>query len=884
MPTIGELIRTAKGGGEDSGAAIDAVGAHRRAVARSLLSSAESEQALAQRVGEIADLAATSFPWDPTDDDYELSQAILGAWGAAPALNVLMAAMALAPAYHFPGPVRLAAIPTWLRVHYARFLLGWPPIFLHAGEADRYATACMRAMKALADAILDEQLPDAPALADVAIRSDSIMMYFNEQSLAAYFRNKSKILEWVLLSQGARIDHGFPLTTSTPKRIGILCGSLGPGTETYYLLAHLEERTARDFEVILYLINGAPSALSNTVAARVDRIVQLAGNYSVAVAGIRQDRLDLLLIATNVAVSLSLEAAIAAHRLAKVQVIGAASPVSPGFSSSDLFLSGALNEPSPTAQEDYEEGLVRLPGAVTYYAFSHDTDPRTITCTRTDLGAAEDTPVFFSAANYYKLTPELLAAWAEILARTPGSRLILMPFNPNWQQNYPVVLFMRRLHRTLALFGVAQNRAVVLAKVPTRADLHTVMGLADIYLDSFPFSGACSLVDPLLLGLPIVAREGGHFRSSVASSVLLMDGLDEAICSDAGAYIDRAVALARRPDLATMRRERDGHVATPSSMQTAPFAKRFTAFCQAAMTATDEHVERLKASAPATLRQTITDLVDLVLRDRPPAFRRLTDTEMVTQLLAPYVETRAADGAAHGRIVDVGACLGVLSRPFLEAGFRADMFEPDPECLTAMTALTENFPALATHHAMAVTPKPVAAVSFNKRSVGLSGLGDSPFGDSATRITVPATTLGRFLADDKAGVDVLKIDAEGSDFDILRSIEFAHVQPSTVLVEFGEHFPGQSRTDIRRTLAEMGAWGYAAVIFEYRKLNGFGTTNWNYELVDVALDADRLGQRGEAFGNIIFYREDDTTFLACLVRLLEAYEPARVRPITARFR
>jgi FkbM family methyltransferase len=257
---------------------------------------------------------------------------------------------------------------------------------------------------------------------------------------------------------------------------------------------------------------------------------------------------------------------------------------------------------------------------------------------------------------------------------------------------------------------------------------------------------------------------------------------------------------------------------------------------------------------------------------------------MVTQLLAPYVETRAADGSALGRIVDVGACLGVLSRPFLEAGFRADMFEPDPECLIAMTALTETFPSLAIHHAMAVTPEPVASVSFNKRSVGLSGLGDSPFGDGGTRITVPATTLGRFLAESKGGVDVLKIDAEGSDFDILASIDFARVQPGTVLVEFGEHFPGQSRTDIRRALADMSAQGYAAVVFEYRKMTGFGTSNWDYELVDVALDADRLGQNGEAFGNIIFYQEGDTTFLACLVRLLEAYEPARARPIAVPFR
>jgi FkbM family methyltransferase len=886
MPSIGELIKIARGGSEESLAAIEVVGAHRRMVARSLLSSVEDEQVLAQRVAEIADLAATSFPWDPIEEDYQLSQAILAAWGPTqtPPVNVLMAAMALAPAHHFPAPLRLAAVPAWLRIHYARFILAWPPIFLHVGEADRYAATCTLAMTALAEAILDDHLPGARELADIAIRADSIMTYFNEQSLKAYFRSKAKILEWVLLDQGLRTDNNAQLTISASKKVGILNRSIAPGTESYYLLAHLEDRAARDFEVVLYVLDGAPSALSAAFGAKVDQIVPLPGDIANAVARIRQDKLDLFLITTNVAVSLSLEAAIAAHRLAKVQVIGAASPVSPGFSSSDLFLSGRLNDPSPTAQDDYEEGLVRLAGAVTYYAFSHDTDPRTVSCTRADLGASEDTVVFFSAANYYKITPELLETWSEILASTPGSRLVLMPFNPNWQQNYPVALFVRRMNRALSLFGVANSRVSTIAKVPTRADLHAVMGLADVYLDSFPFSGACSLVDPLLLGLPIVAREGRTFRSSVASSVLIMDGLEEAICPDVDAYVARAVRLARQPDVARKRRRDAGGVSVPSSTKTAPFAREFTAFCRRAMAAADEHIGSLRASSPASLREAVTNTISLVLSDPPPAFRRLTDTEIVTQLLVPYVETLAADGAAFRRIIDVGACLGLLSRPFLEAGFRADMFEPDPECQTAITSLVQRFPSLATHHAMAVTGEPVTSITFNKRSIGLSGLGESPFGDDGTLITVPATTLRQFLADHEPGVDVLKIDAEGADFEILRGVDFAQANPGTVLVEFGEHFPGQSVADIRMMLVGMRATGYEAVVFEYRKLTGFGSTNWNYELVDVSLDAHRLGERGDAFGNIIFYREDDTTFLACLVRLLEDYVPARFRPIAKRFR
>jgi predicted O-linked N-acetylglucosamine transferase (SPINDLY family) len=44
-------------------------------------------------------------------------------------------------------------------------------------------------------------------------------------------------------------------------------------------------------------------------------------------------------------------------------------------------------------------------------------------------------------------------------------------------------------------------------------DVKTVLQLADIYLDSYPYAGANSMVDPLEVGLPTVVREGNNLRS-----------------------------------------------------------------------------------------------------------------------------------------------------------------------------------------------------------------------------------------------------------------------------------------------------------------------------------------------------------------------------------
>ena len=881
MPTLAEVITIATGDGPKSDEAIDVLAAHRRTVAASLLSAGDDDRGLTSRLGEVAELAAASFPWDPVAEDYELARRIIEQWTdePAPPTRVVMAAMALAPAHHFPAPLRLAHLPPWLRTAYAKHLLCCPPIFLHTGEADHYATHCARAMAALSEAIFKDYLPEAVELAGLVYLSDSLMLYFNEQSLREYFSNKAKISEFFIRSRGARLEFSFPLFFNEIPNIGILHRSLSPGTETYYLLAHLIGRDKSALNVTLYLRDSSPSPLREVIIPWVDKIVELPADIFTSVGIVRRDRLDVCLVTNNVAAGPSPETIIAAHRLAKIQVAGAASPVTTGLSSFDFFLSGDLNEPSTRAQDEYEEALVRLPGAVTYYAFTHDREPQTLNCSRGDLGVSEGQVVFFSAANFYKITPELLIAWAQILARTPGSRLILMPFNPNWQQKYPVALFNRRLSRALLRFGVAPSRVTSIAKVPSRADLHAVMRLADIYLDSFPFSGACSLVDPLLLGLPIVARRGRTFRSSVASSILSMDGLDEAICEDDRAYVSRAVQLATQTDLLNFRRKQILPRRSPSSIQTEPFAHAFTEFCAEVSERQRNHVRRLRNSNIESLRLAVADAVSVAFAEPSWSLRRLADSDIVSRLLVPYMETLAAEGGARGRIIDIGACMGSLSMPFLEAGFSVDMFEPDPDCAAPLAALVARFPASARHHAMAVTSDPVTTISFNKRSIGLSGLGESPFGDGASLMSVPATTLRQFFAQGERA-DVIKIDAEGSDFELLRSFDLGAVKPSAILIEFGVHFSNQSVDEIRRLVRDLAVIGYAAVIFEYRKLNGFGSTNWDHELAAVAMDASNLGEAGDAFGDIVFARQDDATFLTCLVTLLESFAPAKRRPFS----
>src|SRR5262249_28806966 len=249
---------------------------------------------------------------------------------------------------------------------------------------------------------------------------------------------------------------------------------------------------------------------------------------------------------------------------------------------------------------------------------------------------------------------------------------------------------------------------------------------------------------------------------------------------------------------------------------------------------------------------------------------QLTDRGLVGALIEPFFASLPDDRRRH--MVDVGACYGSMSQPFLERGWTADLFEPDPE---ARAILTRNFGCRNGQcriHAKAVSNSAESEVVFHKSRVnGCSGLSDSPFAPTAAVIKVPCTTLAKFYVESGiAAVDFLKIDAEGFDFDILEAHEFGALQPRLILVEYGTHFPRQTLEATAALIGRMAARGYAALVFNYTADGDFKKSEWHYRLTEIFVDTSVPDLGREAFGNILFYRQDDTDFMLALYALLES--------------
>jgi predicted O-linked N-acetylglucosamine transferase (SPINDLY family) len=82
------------------------------------------------------------------------------------------------------------------------------------------------------------------------------------------------------------------------------------------------------------------------------------------------------------------------------------------------------------------------------------------------------------------------------------------------------------------------------------------LGLADLALDTFPYTSHTTGSDTLWAGVPLVTRTGDTFASRVAASLLRAVGLPELATRDRAEYFALAKSLALEPErLAALRRK-----------------------------------------------------------------------------------------------------------------------------------------------------------------------------------------------------------------------------------------------------------------------------------------------------------------------------------------
>ncbi|VXD24074.1 hypothetical protein PL8927_790170 [Planktothrix serta PCC 8927] len=475
-----------------------------------------------------------------------------------------------------------APIPKWFLDDYFQFMLSVPQFFQEVGEANRYYRYIESWINYIHGRFMSD--PEFPIWKELAWKftqtANFIPLYFNTANLKEIYIKRAEIMEFALKNLGHSLEYQFPERSTTRQkiRLGILSNHFLPQTETYSTLPVFEYLDQTQFDVTLYAMQSNDHPLEKYCKSRVERWVQLPKNITDQVQLIRNDDLDILLIGTNVTAVNHGITLLALHRLARIQVTSTSSCVTTGMQQIDYYISGTLTESKQNPQDQYREQLILLKGTAhcfSYYATPPE-QPQFIP-TRSRLGIPDQAVVFISGANFYKIIPELRETWAKILAKVPNSVLVLYPFNPNWASQYAAFPWLNNFKEILAKYGVDPSRLIILKPQGSRSDIKECLKLADVYLDSYPFSGVNSLVDPLEVGLVPVVRdgdgipsfspttsqagevfvvgEGGSFRSLMAASLLRSLSIPDLIANSEEAYINLAITLANTPQFRQQKRQ-----------------------------------------------------------------------------------------------------------------------------------------------------------------------------------------------------------------------------------------------------------------------------------------------------------------------------------------
>ena len=132
----------------------------------------------------------------------------------------------------------------------------------------------------------------------------------------------------------------------------------------------------------------------------------------------------------------------------------------------------------------------------------------------------------------------MVAAWAEILRRVPGSRLVLK------YQGFDQPGTRRHYEGLFAAGSVGPERLELLGWSP-RARILAEYNRLDLVLDPFPYSGGITTCEALWMGVPVITLPGKTFAGRHSLSHLSNVGMTETVAHDVADYVELAVHLAR---------------------------------------------------------------------------------------------------------------------------------------------------------------------------------------------------------------------------------------------------------------------------------------------------------------------------------------------------
>ncbi|MBP2303546.1 O-linked N-acetylglucosamine transferase family protein [Azospirillum picis] len=515
-------------------------------------------------------------------------------------------------------------------------------------------------------------------------------------------------------SRAAWKPHGNGRDRHRPLRVGYVSGDLRRHPVGFFLAGMMRHHDPAQVIPFLYSCHPHQDAVTAAIRAggAIWRQVHAASDEELA-EQIRTDGIDILVDLAGHTAHNRLR--VFARRPAPVQASWAGYVGTTGLEGMDWLVADRFHVP-PGEDGLYTERVARMPHGYVCWQPPDDAPP-----VAPPPALARGFATFGCFNNIAKVTPPVVALWADILRRVPTARLVMRT---------KALGDAGTRRRYLALFaagGIAAERLTLGGELPQR-ELLAAYGDVDVALDPFPYSGGVTTLEALWMGVPVITMPGRSFAGRHSTSHLSNIGHAGWVAADPADYVARAVAWAEAPDaLAAIRRGLRQDMAASPLLDHRGFARDLEALWRELW---HDHLERTGEPSAPPLQPAVHGFA------APGVLHRLGVEAM-----------RAGDAARAVRCLTAAVALAPAAADALDhlgvALSGRGSFEPSIRALRHATAVAPGDPAHLnnlvqaliragrfTEAAEALT-RACAAAPFQPSLVGLLGDVRARLGDAA---------------------------------------------------------------------------------------------------------------------------------------------------------
>ena len=316
-----------------------------------------------------------------------------------------------------------------------------------------------------------------------------------------------------------------------PLKIGYISTCLRRHSVGWLARWIFEHHDREKFKIYAYLLLDRPDidSVRDRIITHCDQAYRMGTDAKAITKQIKDDEIDILVDLDSITSDLTCQIMVA--KPAPIQITWLGWDAS-GIPAIDYFIADPYVLPD-NAQDYYSEKIWRLPN--TYIAVD-GFEVLFPTIHRSQFDIPEDSIVYLSSQGGNKRHPNTVRLQIQILKFVPNSYLFIKGSSDGEG--------LRQFFGNIAnQEGVSSDRLRFLPRANTEAEHRANLDIADVILDTYPYSGATTTMETLWMCIPMVTRVGQQFASRNSYTMMMNAGITEGIAWNDQEYIDWGIRL-----------------------------------------------------------------------------------------------------------------------------------------------------------------------------------------------------------------------------------------------------------------------------------------------------------------------------------------------------